>query len=164
MTDPILLDMLTRIQRRHVLLMRRTMKSLANIVRAADPDALRTKRDGPDGWTPVEILCHLRDFNAIFHRRAQQTVAEDRPVLVTYDHEQMVIDHRYAEQDPYAVLEDMAAERERMAAFYQALTPDQLLRVAIHPDDGERPLYDFLMQVGHHDNDHIEQMTRVLAG
>ncbi|MBK9124319.1 MAG: DinB family protein [Chloroflexi bacterium] len=164
MTDPIVLDMLERIQWRHVLLMRRSMKSLASIVHAADPDALQTKRDGPEGWTPLEILCHLRDFNAIFHRRARQIVAEHRPVLVPYDHLQLVIDNHYAEQDPYAVIEDMAAERERMAAFYESLTPDQLLRVAIHPEDGDRPLYDFLMQVGHHDNDHLEQITRVLAG
>ncbi len=163
MTDPLVLDILKRMRTRHLLLMRRSMKTLRHVVRTADPAALKTKRDGPEGWTPMVILGHLRDFNAIFYKRARQIVEEDRPVLTPYNHLQMVIDHKYAEQDPLAVIEDMAAERERMAAFYESLSLEQLLRVAIHPEDGERPLYDFMMQVGHHDNDHLEQLTRVLA-
>ena len=47
------------------------------IVDAAGPDAMRTNRDGGDGWTALEALCHLRDFEEIFIARATVTLEED---------------------------------------------------------------------------------------
>lgn len=163
MTDPLVLDMLQRMHWRHVLLMRRSMKTLDYVVRSADPVALKTKRDGPDGWTPVEILCHMRDYDEIFLLRARRILDEESPVFTTYNPMQMAIDNQYAKQDPLAVLDEMAAGRETLAALYESLAPEQLLRTAIHPTEGVLPLYDLMMKVGHHDLDHIEQMTRVLA-
>jgi hypothetical protein len=154
---------LTKVKDRHILMMRRTMKIITNVLKSASHEELTTLRDGPDGWTPLEILCHLRDFNAVFFERARQTIEQESPALQSRDHLQMVIDGQYNQQDPAAVLADMQATREQMAAFYEALPMEAFARTAIHANYGLQTLMDFVMQVGHHDIDHLEQMTRVLT-
>lgn len=154
---------LTRLQTRHVALMQRNMKTIDHIIRATPPTHLTTWRDGgAGGWTALEVLCHLRDFNAIFHERARSVIEQDNPKFVPRNHLQMVIDGRYNEQDPIAVVEDMAAERARLVEFYANLSLEQLARTGIHAEYGLLTLFDLMQQVGHHDADHLEQITRIL--
>jgi hypothetical protein len=156
-------DVLLRLRNRHLLLMQRTLKAIGHVIRATPTEDLTTWRDGgPDGWTALEALCHLRDFNAIFHERAKQVLTEDTPRFIPRDHLQMVIDRQYNQQDPLAVLQDMEAERARLVATYEAATPEQLQRTGIHAEYGLLTLYDLMQQVGHHDADHLEQITRIL--
>lgn len=158
-----LAEVLLRLRNRHITLMQRTMKTLDHIVRSTSRADMTTWRDGGEGgWTALEALCHLRDFNAIFHERARSVIEQDTPKFIPRNHLQMVIDGQYNQQDPIAVVEDMAAERARLVAFYEALTPEQLQRTGIHAEYGLQTLYDLMQQVGHHDADHTEQITRIL--
>ncbi|MCU0475344.1 MAG: DinB family protein [Anaerolineae bacterium] len=156
-------SLLLRLRNRHLALMQRTMKAIGHVIRNTPAADLTTYRDGgAGGWTALEALCHLRDFNAIFHERARSVMAEDLPHFVPRQHLQMVIDGQYNAQDPLVVLADMEAERARLVAFYEALTPEQLERSGVHPEYGLLTLYDLMQQVGHHDADHLEQITRTL--
>lgn len=156
--------LLLRLRNRHLALMQRSMKAIGHVIRNTPTADLTTYRDGgAGGWTALEALCHLRDFNAIFHERARSVIAQDQPHFALRDHLQMVIDGQYNAQDPLAVLAEMEAERARLVTFYEALTPDQLERTGVHPEYGLLTLYDLMQQVGHHDADHLEQITRVLA-
>jgi len=107
-------------------------------------------------------LCHVRDFNAIFHERALSVIEQDNPKFLPRNHHQMVIDGQYNQQDPLAVLEDLVVARAALVAFYEALTPEQLERTGVHAEYGLLTLYDLMQQVGHHDADHTEQITRIL--
>jgi len=158
-----LTDVLNRLRNRHITLMQRTLKTLDHIVRATSHEDMTTWRDGGEGgWTALEVLCHVRDFSAIFHERALSVIEQDNPAFIRRDHLQMVIDKKYNEQDPIAVLEALATSRASLVAFYEALTPEQLARTGIHAEYGLQTLYDLIQQVGHHDTDHIEQLTRIL--
>jgi hypothetical protein len=42
-------------------------------------------KDGPDGWSILEIMCHVRDFQEIFMTRATRMLNEDMPILVPVD-------------------------------------------------------------------------------
>lgn len=158
-----LVDVLQRLRNRHITLMQRTMKTIDHLVRSTSREDMTTWRDGGEGgWTALEALCHLRDFNAIFHERARSVIEQDNPAFIRRNHLQMVIDNQYNEQDPIAVVEEMAAERARLVTFYEVLTPEQLERTGVHAEYGLQTLYDLMQQVGHHDADHTEQMTRTL--
>lgn len=158
-----LADVLLRLRNRHITLMQRTMKTIGHLVRSTSVEDMTTWRDGGEGgWTALEVLCHLRDFNAIFHERARLVIEEENPKFIPRQHLQMVIDGKYNEQDPIAVLEDMMAERARLVAFYEARTPEELQRTGVHAEYGLLTLYDLMQQVGHHDADHTEQITRIL--
>ena len=57
-------------------------QTLAHIL--ADVSAGRRRkrfRDGADGWSVLEILCHLRDYQAIFAERIRRILEEELPTF-----------------------------------------------------------------------------------
>ena len=151
------------IQPRAVALIRNTTKIIGHILQGVSHEDATTYRDGPDGWTVTEIVCHIRDFGTIFHERAKRILNEDNPVLTPYDHEKMAIDNRYNEQDVHAVYAELVTIYDELAAFYESIAEDQWDRAGIHPEAGHFPLTKSMLQVGTHSALHIEQMTRVLT-
>ncbi len=147
---------------RAVALIRNTTKTIGHILQGVSRADATTYRDGTEGWTVTEIVCHLRDFGTIFHDRAKRILSEDTPVLAPYDHEQMVIDGRCNEQDVEVVYADLVRIYDDLAGFYESIADDQWDRAGIHPDAGHFPLTKSMLQVGTHNALHIEQMTRVL--
>ncbi|RMG81632.1 MAG: DinB family protein [Chloroflexi bacterium] len=151
------------IRERHIALMELTLAILKNVLHSVSQEDATTYRDGADGWTVLEVLCHLRDFDRIFHERARMMLAEDYPQLPAYDHEQMAIDARYNEQDLREVYEELAQSRQAFIAFFNQLDEDAWQKAGVHPERGHFTMLDALMQVGHHDVVHIEQITRILT-
>ena len=154
------------VRRRHIALMEKTLATLQSVFAAANPTAIVSVRDpgdGERGWTPLEVLCHLRDYDEIFLARARMMVAEETPHLPGYDHEQLAIDRAYNDQSPAQVLATLADSRRAAVQFYRELTPEQWSRGGIHPERGYFTMTDAVMQVGLHDATHLEQILRTLA-
>ena len=47
------------VRKRHIRLMRLTCKTIGNVLMNVTPTTATTLRDGPTGWTTLEVLCHL---------------------------------------------------------------------------------------------------------
>ncbi len=148
---------------RHIGAMRLSCDILGHILQGISNERARSLRDGPDGWSIIEIVCHLRDFDEIFYRRAQMMQAQEQPQLPAYDHEAMAIERAYQQEDLAEAFETLKATRARFIAFFAALTPEQWERDGVHPERDSFTMTDAAMQVGLHDLDHLEQITRVLA-
>lgn len=143
--------------------MKKTPVLLDALLNGVTQERALAARDGENGWNVVEIVCHLRDFEAIFFNRAQQIVAEDRPTLTPYDHEQLVVENDYASQSLAAVFEDYVAKRQAFIEWLNAREEDEWQRVGVHPEAGEYTLLEQVLQVPMHDLDHLEQIARVLG-
>ncbi|MCU0499908.1 MAG: DinB family protein [Anaerolineae bacterium] len=156
-------EFLTRTRNRHLKLMQKTIDTYGHVLKDLTPEQAVAYTDGPEGWSVVEVLCHVRDFNEIFLQRAQLMAAHDQPALQAYDHEALVVERDYKSQDFRAVYADLRAKREEAIRFFEALTPEQWERVGIHPEVGPITLMDSMIQVGHHDADHLEQLTRIIT-
>ena len=61
-----------QVRERHISAMRLSIAVLDHILAGVPDEKARRLRDGADGWSVIEILCHLRDFDEIFYRRAQK--------------------------------------------------------------------------------------------
>jgi hypothetical protein len=158
---------LTDLRNRHILLMQHTLGILDNVLAGADPAALTTLRDpndGDKGWTALEVLCHLRDYDEIFYQRTCLILEQEYPNLPGYDHEALAIERRYNEQDVRQVYTDLVRSRKRFVEFFQALTADQWERAGVHPERGHFTMTDACAQVGTHEALHLEQITRILRG
>jgi hypothetical protein len=158
-------EQLTLVRTRHIALMAKTLAILQGIFAAADPAEIVTLRDpddGPRGWTPLEVLCHLRDFDEFFLGRARMMLAERHADLPGYDHERLAVERAYNSQAPADVLAALTESRGRAIEFYQALTATGWSRTGIHPARGYFTMTDAVMQVGLHDATHIEQIVRTL--
>lgn len=155
-------DMLT-IRKRQMISTKLSLLTINHIAHSTPYADATTYRDSGDGWTVLEVLCHLRDFELIFHERAAMMRDEDTPALPAYDHEQMAIDRNYNTQDIAAVVDELNAARDQFRSFFKALTPAQWERGGHHPErEGIFTMTDALMQISLHDLVHIEQMTRIL--
>ena len=151
------------IQKRFVKLMQKSLAVVENIMQNVSQEDATTYRDSGDGWTVVEVLCHLRDANDIFHKRAAMMVEQTNPDLPVFDHDGMVTALKYNEQDAQAVLAELKASREAIIAFYKGLSAEQWQATGTHPESGAFNMTASVAQVGTHEVDHIEQITRILA-
>ena len=152
-----------QVRERQLAMMRLTCDSLGHILRGVSADEACALRDGDDGWSIIEILCHLRDFDEIFYKRAVMMLEEDNPQLPGYDHEAMAIERAYQQDDPQEAYNALRASRQRFIQFFEALSSEQWERGGVHPERDRFTMTDAAMQVGLHDLDHLEQITRVLT-
>lgn len=157
------MGLMTRVRVRHITLMSKTLDTLGNVLKTVTDEQATTLTDGPDGWTVLEVLCHLRDFDEIFFERARQMVEKNQPVFISYDQNALAVERKYKEQNITQVYVDLVKTRRAFIEFFQGLTDETWDRTALHPRDGLWTLTDSLMQIGHHDANHIEQITRILT-
>ena len=152
-----------QVRERHIGAMQKSCDILGHILQGLTNDEARALRDGSEGWSIIEIVCHLRDFDEIFYKRAQMMQAQGQPQLPAYDHEAMAVERAYQQEDLAEALGALQASRARFVSFLSALTPEQWQRTGVHPERDSFTMTDAAMQVGLHDLDHLEQITRVLA-
>jgi hypothetical protein len=150
-------------RRRYLNLIKNTCRTYGNIVSAISTADATTWRDGGDGWTALEVLCHVADFDEFFYGRAVMMLEQDYPNLPAYDHEALAIERAYNRQDKAVVYARLLESRTRFVALFETLSDEQWNRAGIHPERGHFTLLDALIQVGTHDVTHLEQMTRILA-
>lgn len=152
-----------KITRRHIGLMKKTLKTLGNVIDGLSLADARSWRDTGDGWTVTEVMCHLRDFDEFFMGRAELMLTQDHPTLPAYDHEALAIERKYNEQDLFEVYADLVEHRAKFVGLFEGLTDGQWQLDGKHPERESFDMLDALMQVGLHDSTHIEQITRIIA-
>ena len=151
------------VRQRHIKLMEKSCVTLGHLIRNLSLEEATTWRDSGDGWTVTEVMCHLRDFDLFFLHRARMMVAEAHPVLPGYDHEALAIEGKYNEQNLFEVYASLQTSRAEAVAFFRGLMAEQWERTGVHPERDSFDMTDAVMQFGLHDNDHMEQIARIIA-
>jgi DinB superfamily len=113
-----------------------------------------TARPEPDVWSPLEYGAHVRDVYRLFDARLVQMLNEDTPTFAYWNQDETAIEHRYSEQDPEVVADELEEVAQRFVARIQSLTPQQYSRRGIRSDGAEFTvttfLHYFLHDVIHH--------------
>jgi uncharacterized damage-inducible protein DinB len=132
------------------------------IAESAPPEALAAYRDGGSGWTVLEVIGHLCDFDAVFEERARLTLTRDMPALAFPDPNPLVIAGGYNAQPLAAVLGAWQAARDSLIAVFAAVPEDAWDRAGVHPTRGPYSLDDQLLYTPYHDMDHLGQIVKIL--
>jgi hypothetical protein len=142
------------------------------------------RRPAPAAWAAVEIVCHLRDIEELVMLRFRMMLAMDEPRLIVagdMPHPPQawglgpgdgppVDPVRWAEERQYLVNEPsgaLAAFRRRRAetlALLGRLTAEQWRRGALHPSRGRVTFAEWPALMAGHDDNHLDQLRRALAG
>lgn len=138
------------------------IKSFERIILMSDPHALTTYRDSGTGFTALEVLCHLRDYEQIFIERSHITVEQERGTIPFRDPDEWAAEGRYNEQSPDAVLAEWKKRRAEFLAYLRERSEADWQRIALHPTRGEMTLFDQVSLSAMHDTLHMEQLTRIL--
>lgn len=140
-----------------------TVKSIEAILHRMPAEDLTRYRDGGDGWTVVEVLGHLRDFERVFLQRAQMTVDQDNPPLPFPDPDELAKKNNYQNQDWQDLIHNWHSERNAHLAYLRQRPESDWERPAQHPTRGLFTLHDQLFLANRHDALHLEQITKILA-
>lgn len=132
------------------------------LVLATPLEDLRMWRDGGRGWTALEVLCHVRDFDEVFLERAWVALREENGALPFPDPDRLAVERKYNTQEPAEALAAWKRNRARLLDALRPLTESRWQRTAIHPKRGLMSLQDQLALIAWHDVNHLEQLTRIL--
>lgn len=155
-----------QIRSRHLHIIEATCQIYGHVLRTISQEQAQTWRDqndAPNGWTVLDVLGHVTEFDDYFYGRAVMIRDQEYPTLPAYDHDALAIEHAYNTQDKEAVYARFVQSRARFIEFFKQLDDAQWERAGLHPERGHFTLWDALMQVSTHDTRHLEQMTRIIA-
>ena len=128
--------------------------------RAAD----LARRPAPEAWSATEIVCHLRDIEAVFRQRVSAILAADEPVLAESEPDRWARERRYAREDPGEALADFRRRRGESLAALIALGPEDWQRGGEHPTRGRLTIDMLVAHLAWHDDNHLDQLARALEG
>ena len=138
---------------------------LEHVLAEVTQERARTIRDGAAGWSVLEIICHLRDYQAIFAGRIARMLDEDNPSFVAYDEAArlaMVIENDYANQDLRRVFADYCATRRQLVERLSSLSEAQWAREGSFAADDQVDIWMVAAHTLLHDGIHTEQIARIL--
>jgi hypothetical protein len=119
-------------------------------------------RGGDEGWSVVEVMCHLRDAEERALERERTMCDQDHSFLAAYDQEAWARERNYADAD----LRDAQAAWLRLRAervtLLSGLTPDQWRRGGRHQEQGDITIEAHVLHMVAHDTIHAAQIARQL--
>lgn len=151
------------IRDKHLQMLEKTLQTWHSLLAHVSQETATTFRDGAEGWTSLEILCHVQEYDLIFLQRGQSVLGGEKPVFAVYDVDALARERGYNTRDLQQVLAALDEARAALLVLYRSVADDQWGLAGVHPNYGEQTLLRMLVQAAHHNIDHIEQMTRVLA-
>ena len=142
--------------------LRKTPIILRALLRDVDQVQAASATDGPDGWSILFVVCHLRDFEAIYGERLHLMLETDYPKFPHVDQNELPITNRYAEQNLQEVLQSFLEQRRAVIDIYEKLTDEQWARRGLHPNAGDHTVLELAINMALHDVNHIEQILHTL--
>ena len=129
---------------------------------AGQPDAALRRRPGPDTWSAVEYLCHLRDVYVTTTIRLHRARTEELPVVEPMLNDLRVRRFRYADSDVPAVLGELAAAVAGVADELRRVGPDGWDRRIVRQPAEERTVRWLLRNAAHEGRHHLADIQRGL--
>jgi hypothetical protein len=141
-----------------------TRDELPALVRDVDVETL-ARRPAPDAWAAVEVVCHLRDLEESFHDRLALILVADEPRFPTTNPGRWASERQYLRQDARAAAATFVARRAETLALLTGLSAAHWERAGHQVDSrGRRTIEEFLTVMAWHDENHLAQLRRALAG
>jgi uncharacterized damage-inducible protein DinB len=126
------------------------------------PEQMLNRRIGPGQWSIMENAVHLLDSDLASTHRMRRIVAEDCPLLVSYD-ENAFIDRLPSDRADLAeVLDLFEANRRFTARWLRTLPREAFARVGVHTQRGKVTLLQLVEIYAHHVDHHLDFVSQKL--
>lgn len=126
------------------------------------PEQLRA-RPGPEDWSVVEVLAHLRACADVWGGCIATILAEHHPTIRAIDPRTWMRDTNYPDLEFQPSFESFTAQRADLMATLERLSDDQWPRKATMTGAGkpiERTLQSFAERLAIHERPHLKQINR----
>ncbi len=129
----------------------------ANVL--ARDSAWVTTRPSPDVWSPLEYGCHVRDVFTLFLERLELMLSSDNPMFANWNPNTTAEAERYDLSDPVKVGEEILTAAEQIAARFETVTVEDLLRKGRRSDGAEFTIESFARYEIHDPVHHLWDVT-----
>jgi hypothetical protein len=136
---------------------------LAALLRDVSQVEAQTACGGDEGWSVVEVICHLRDAEERSLRRTRAMRDEVDPPISGYDQERWARERNYAAADLCQAFDAFLRFRVEHIADLSALSPEQWQRTGRHDKHGPVTISNHTLHIVWHDAVHLAQIARQLA-
>jgi hypothetical protein len=141
-----------------------TPETLAGLLANVTDAQAKAAKGGDEGWSVVEVLCHLRDGEEIGFQRDRAMFEQKNPDIAPYDQDKFAIDRNYASQDLRKALAEFIRLRKEHVAFLESLSPEGWKRPGNHLEIGNIDIFSHTEHMVCHDSIHCAQIARQLKG
>jgi uncharacterized damage-inducible protein DinB len=143
--------------------MEHTATDFAAAIKGVSDTAL-SRRPDDKSWSAKETLCHVRDTEESFMQRFQLIMEMDEPHFLPADPDRWAVERQYQRNDAGEALQAFRVRRDETMKFLHGLRPEHLDRGGVHPTRGRMTVKDFVGLIAWHDDNHLDQLKRALAG
>ncbi|MED4582899.1 DinB family protein [Brevibacillus choshinensis] len=133
---------------------------LREAIEGLSEEELRFK-PAPDKWSIHQILIHVTDSEILSTHRLKKVLAEEEPLLISFDQNAWANNLGYDLQDREQSLLLFQMLRSSMQAVLDHLTSEQSERVGVYADEGRFTFTQLLEYRVNHVRDHLAQIERV---
>jgi DinB superfamily len=140
-----------------------TAKKLERLIKGVPAAKLR-KRPAPDKWSVAEILAHLADAEIVGSFRIRLILGAPGTPIVAFDQDSWVTSGHYEKRDPRRSVEQFRVLRAANLALLKSLTPEKWKHYGMHSERGRESVEHIVRMFAGHDENHIRQIERILAG
>lgn len=135
-------------------------KMLREAIEGLTEEELRYK-PAPDKWSIHQILIHVTDSEISSTSRLKKVLAEDKPMLISFDQEAWAKNLNYDLLDRNQHLLLFKLLRSSMQPILEHLTDEQSLREGVYVDQARFSFKQLLEFRVEHVRNHLDQIERV---
>lgn len=136
---------------------------LAGLLRGVSQEQAGAARGGDEGWSVVEVLCHLRDAEERALERMLAMRDQDDPFLAGYDQDQWARERSYRTADLRDALEEFTRGRAAYLVALASLDELEWRRTGRHQEQGSITISGHTLHIVSHDAVHCAQIARQLG-
>lgn len=131
---------------------------------AAGLDAQQLGAAPGGGWSPNEVLAHLRSCADVWGKCIMEIVTQDEPTIRAVNPRTWASSTDYPQQDFFRSLAAFTKQRSELLAVLRPLPPGGWLRKATVVGAGAplvRTVYSYAAWMAEHERPHIKQIGRI---
>jgi DinB family protein len=126
------------------------------------PGAVLKRRPAPGRWSAHEHACHLADVHALFFKRLEQFLSEERPRIESFDPAAQRPDGELLDVDLEDALARFIEDRRRLVARLRELPPEVWQREADHDEYSHYTCFIMFRHLALHDCLHAYRVEELL--
>jgi hypothetical protein len=143
--------------------LRATPQALRSLVRGR-AEAVLTARDSDGGWTPLDVVAHVRASDAVLAPRVYALLTRDKPFLPSIDERALAQVTALAELPLDAQLAAFTITRAELTGVLGKLLHDQWARTGMREERGEISVLSICEWLASHEEEHVLQVRRLIEG
>jgi hypothetical protein len=140
--------------------LRVTPDTLTGLLAGVTQERARVAKGGEEGWSVIEVLCHLRDAEEYGLQRDILMRDRDNPDIFSWDQEKLALERNYAAQNLRTVLAEFTTLRQQRIAVLESLSPEGWKRTGNHREIGTIDIFSHVLHMVSHDAIHCAQIAR----